>query len=285
MARKNKHSQINQVRKVNSTPDLSGSTKLPEDEVKGTHTKHHKIDSKHGRKPKSTLDVNPHKTRTKKATTKSSYDRHAPRKSDIEKQYTKEYQKLRNRLRYREKQGYTVNWGTLPTRPKKITQASINKLKQFRTRQNAFGEIELYRTYDKNARNFRLKPQNTNKVKTRNEEGFTPPEESTQHFDIFDRVREALLKDIEIVSDNGVDPDHPLQDDRWIELTYGVQLAYYQALELFETNVEAWGKTYAEYLLKNEAIIIDAIDVVLYVSTDEGLAEAKSELLRYLDIH
>ena len=149
MARKQtKKSEVNRVKKQSQQDDLqlTGRAKKLEDEIKKPRRKGAKLDTSKSTKEPTTEESYIRKGRRAKAEKQKEYrDRHAPRKSDVEKEYTKELQKIRNRLKYREKQGFKVKWETLPSRPKNITVTELEKLKQYDIRLTTGGDIEAYR--------------------------------------------------------------------------------------------------------------------------------------------
>ena len=280
--------QVNKVRRKADEQDitLGSRSSLPEDEVKSLRKKGSQLEIKHTRKP-TQGEQEPIRTGRAPKKEKKPYDRHAPRKSELEKEFTHELQKIRNRLNYRKKQGFFVDFDTLPARPSRVTRQSIEKLKQYQVQLNDLGEIVLKRVaYGEQARELRIRKQDLPNYDINNEPNFVPPMESVQNFDVFDRIEQALLRDISIVSDNGIDAGHPLEESRWVILSSAVEEAYREALDLFRATRDSHRRQeYADYLMAHEEKIIEAIDVLLYVSDQEQLLEAKDEMLMWLQLH
>ena len=213
------------------------------------------------------------------------------KRSEVEKEYTKQLRKLRARLRYREKQGYFVKWETLPSRPLKPTYSDLAKLSQYAVQLNDLNEIELVRTeYNKEARDLtaklRIKYKDTPNYTIENDPNFVPPAESVQHFDVFDRIERAFLVCINEVNYNGTELDHFLDDEKWVELSNGVIKAYYEAYDIFLSLRDSPKRQqYADYLYNHENEVTEAIDVVRRVSTQDQLDTARSDMLRYIEMH
>lgn len=283
----------NQVNKVHRKADeqditLGSRSSLPDDEVKSIRRQGRQLEVHHASK----VDLGEHADIRKgrapaKSKAKTPYDRHAPRKSEIEKEFTHELAKIRARLRYREKQGFFVRWETLPSRPMRVTQRSIEKLQQYQVQLNDLGEIEVKRIkYGEEARQLRITRQQRPNYDIRNDPNFVPPMETVQHFDVFDRIEQKLLEDIDIVSNNGSQLEHPLEESKWVELSNACELAYREALDLFRSIRDSNKRQeYADYLVAHEYEVLEAIDVVKYTSDQDQLSQAKSEMLRYLQIH
>ncbi len=288
-----KRQQVNRVPRKADEQELSlgGRSKLPEDEVKRHQQRHTQLKSKKGKKP-TTEETTAKKGRAPAQEKVKEYkDRHAPRKSELEKAYTKELQKLRNRLRYREKQGFFVKWESLPNRPTRITEDELNKLKQYQVQLNQQGEIELHRfKYSENAREMpkklRIEYKDIPNYTIENDPKFVPPMETVQNFDVFQRIEDTIIYDISLVQNEGTQMEHPLEETKWIELSNGVELAYREALDKFRSLRDSPKRqVYADYLVAHEYEITEAIDSVLHVSTQDQLDTARSEMLRYLELH
>lgn len=280
--------QVNKVRRKADEQDitLGSRSSLPEDEVKSLRKRGSQLEIKHTRKPTQS-EQEPIRTGRAPKKKKKPYDRHAPRKSELEKEFTHELQKIRNRLNYRKKQGFFVDFDTLPARPSRVTRQSIEKLKQYQVQLNDLGEIVVKRVaYGEQARELRIRRQDLPNYDIKNDPNFVPPMETVQNFDVFDRIEQALLRDISLVSDNGIDAGHPLEESRWVILSSAVEEAYREALDLFRATRDSHRRQeYADYLMAHEEKIIEAIDVLLYVSDQEQLLEAKDEMLMWLQIH
>ena len=295
MARKKKpnNRQVNRVpRKADEQElNLGGRNSLLEDEVKKHRQSHTTFDNK-GKRRVTADETELRKGRAPaKEKVKEPKDRHAPRKSEIEKEYTKELQKLRNHLRYREKQGFFIMWESLPNRPSRITQEELNKLKQYEVQLNKNNEIELHRfEYSENARDLtnklRVSYKDRPNYTVENDPNFVPPAETVQNFDVFQRIEDTIIYDISLVQSEGTQMGHPLEESKWIELSNNVELAYREALALFRSIRDSNKRqAYADYLTQHEYEITEAIDVVLHVSDQDQLDTAKSEMLRYLELH
>lgn len=288
--RKPNRNQVNRVpRKADEQDLILGSrSSLPEDETKSLRKQGRQIEVHHASRVSLGEQTDVRKGRAPaKAKVKKPYDRHAPRKSEIEKEFTHELAKIRARLRYRERQGFFVKWETLPSRPQRVTRSSIDKLQQYQVQLNDLGEIEVKRLkYGQEARQLRITRQQRPNYDIRNDPNFVPPMETVQHFDVFDRIKQKLLEDIDIVSNNGSQLEHPLEETKWIELSTACELAYREALELFRSIRDSNKRQeYADYLVAHEYEVLEAIDVVKYSSDQDQLAQAKSDMLRYLQIH
>lgn len=296
MARRNKDKpaqQVNKVRRKASDEELQLGSKsaLPEEVIK-KHRKPAKPRNKKGVKKTATEDITPHKGRAhkqEKVVEKTKQD--LRKRSEVEKEYTKQLRKLRARLRYREKQGYFVKWETLPSRPLKPTYSDLAKLSQYAVQLNDLNEIELVRTeYNKEARDLtaklRIKYKDTPNYTIENDPNFVPPAESVQHFDVFDRIERAFLVCINEVNYNGTELDHFLDDEKWVELSNGVIKAYYEAYDIFlGLRDSPKRQQYADYLYNHENEVTEAIDVVRRVSTQDQLDTARSDMLRYIEMH
>ena len=293
MARRKKPNkqQANRVlRKAEEQDIFLGGSKLPEGERRKTTGKGGKLNIDKARKKRAKEEEKARKGRAP-AKVPEPKDRHAPRKSELEKEYTKELQKLRNRLRYREKQGFFVKWESLPSRPTYMTQEDINKLKQYEVQMNENGEIELHRfEYSENAREMpkklRINYKDRLNYSINNDPNFVPPMESVQNFDVFQRIEDTIIYDLSLVQNEGTQLDHPLEESKWIELSNSVETAYQEALQTFRGLRDSPKRhEYADYLVAHEYEITEAIDAVLHVSDQDQLDVAKSEMLRYLQIH
>lgn len=288
--RKPNRNQVNRVPHKSDEQDitLGSRSSLPEDETKSVRKHGNKIEVRHASHVSLGEQENIRKGRTPaKPKPKKSYDRHAPRKSEIEKQYTYELAKIRARLRYREKQGFFVKWETLPSRPMRATQRSIEKLQQYQVQLNDMGEIELKRLkYGEEARQLRITRQQRPNYTIENDPNFVPPMETVQHFDVFKRIERTLLEDIDIVSTEGLQLEHTIEETKWVELSNACELAYREALDKFRALRDSSRRQeYADYLVAHEDEVTDAIETVMYASTQDLLASAKESMLRYLDIH
>ena len=296
MARRKKPNtqQVRKVRKKAQQDDLSfGRSTLPEDVRKQPKrkAKQKEIEKTRKRINSEEQEVRKGRAPAKEKEIKTPANRHAPRKSEIEKEFTHELQKIRNRLKYRERQGFFVKWETLPTRPSNITQSDIEKLKQYEVQMNELDEIGVVRTeYNEYAREMsqklRVKYKDTPNYRIENDPHFVPPMESVQNFEIFDVVEAKLIYAYSLVQNEGTILEHPLNEELWIQLSNDVEEAYSEAIKTFrETRDSPKRQEYADYLTANKDIILDAIDVLLEVSDDDQLRQAKSELLRYLELH
>ena len=295
MAQKpNKKSTVNKVKKTTQGEpfNLSSGAKELEDEVKRPRKKSTQLDTGKHTRVKAPEEQPIKKGRPVKAKeVKEPKDRHTSRKSEIAKEYTAELQKLRNRLKYREKQGFFVKWETLPTNKKNVTAQDLERLKQYDIRLNENNEIEMYRKeYSQSAQDetqkLRIKYQDRPNYTVENDPNFVPPDESVQHFDVFDRIEHTILYDMGLVETDGAQLDHPLQEDKWISLSNEIYLCYENALQVFRSNRDSPNRqAYADYLWQHEDEVCEAIDALLYVSNEEQLAGANSEMLRYLEYH
>lgn len=282
--------QVNKVRRKADEQDitLGSRSSLPEDEVKSLRKTGSQLDIHHTRKPSQDERQTLSKGRPpKKEKTKTPVDRHRPRKTEVEKEFTHELQKIRNRLRYREKQGFWVKWETLPTRPSRITARDIERLKQYQVQLNDLGEIEVNRvSRDKQARQLRIRKQDLPNYDIRNDPNFVPPMETVQNFDVFDRIEQALLMVISMISVEGINVGHPLNEDRWVAISFGIVKAYEDALETFrqlrDSNLR---QQYADYLVAHEPEVMSIININIYPSDEQGVAEFRDELLGYINIH
>lgn len=284
---------VRQIRKKVEEDLKMGGRKLPEDEVK---------------KPKRAKKITPTSTRKRinaeeqrarkgrapakeKEKTPSNGRLGRPRKSDIEKEYTHELQKIRNRLKYREKQGFFVKWETLPVRPSRISESDIEKLKQYQVQMNELGEITVVRTeFNEYAREMpqklRLKYTDLPNYTIENDPNFVPPMETVQHFEIFDEIEARLIYSYSLVQNEGTRIDHPINEDRWVELSAGVEEAYGEAIQTFRKWKDSPRRQeYADYLYNHQYEVLEAIDVLLEVSDDDQLQSARTELLEYLNLH
>lgn len=217
-------------------------------------------------------------------------DRHAPRKSEIEKEYTKELQKLRNRLKYREKQGFFVRWETLPSRKLYPTEKDIAQLKQYEVQLNENNEIYLHRDYINLAKldalsiPTGLQPKNL----LRNEEGFQTPQDKDGNFDVIEHIDDLLVGGL-LRATQGVD-----YEDAVSEFSNGS----YSALEMskietlsnclntYRKSVQSYPPSLmATYLLNHEGIITTLIQDILRESRVERVMEHGAELERYLEFH
>ena len=258
--------QVNKVRRKADEQDitLGSRSSLPEDEVKSLRKAGSQLDIHHARKPSQGERQTLSKGRPpKKEKTKTPVDRHRPRKTEVEKEFTHELQKIRNRLRYREKQGFWVKWETLPSRPSRITARDVERLKQYQVQLNDLGEIEVNRvSRDKQARQLRIRKQDLPNYDIRNDPNFVPPMETVQNFDVFDRIEQALLMVISMISVEGINVGHPLNEDRWVAISFGVVKAYEDALETFrqlrDSNLR---QQYADYLVAHEPEVMAIINI------------------------
>ena len=291
-----KSSQINKVKHRTNQEDtiLSSTSKLQEDDKKTIRKKGKQLDIKKGKKSISQEEnyVKKPKSKIKTEQTKEKKDRHAPRKSDIEKEYTKELQKLRNRLRYREKQGFFVRWETLPSRALHPTQIDIEKLKQYSVQLNDMNEIYLQRDeYNKQARIETLAlpsgllPTN---LLLNNEVGFRTPKDNDGYFDVIEHIREVLFNAYMRAS-YGVDYDDfyatiNLEAYTALEISKAEALAH--ATNVFETSVSKNPTNLVEiYLQKHEPQIADLCEKILRASRIEQVEQFHDELIRYLEFH
>lgn len=282
--------QVNKVRRKADEQDitLGSRSSLPEDEVKSLRKIGSQLDIHHTRKPSQGERQTLSKGRPpKQEKTKTAVDRHRPRKTEVEKEFTHELQKIRNRLRYRQKQGFWVKWETLPTRPSRITARDVERLKQYQVQLNDLGEIEVNRvSRDKQARQLRIRKQDLPNYDIRNDPNFVPPKETVQNFDVFDRIEQALLMVISMISVEGINVGHPLNEDRWVAISFGIVKAYEDALETFrqlrDSNLR---QQYADYLVAHELEVMAIININIYPSDEQGVAEFRDELLGYINIH
>lgn len=290
----NKRNAVNKVKKTQQGEpiNLSSGAKELEDEVKRPRKKASQLDTGRKTKVKAPEDTHIKKGRAVKQEKPKEYkDRHAPRKSDIAKEYTKELRNLRKRLKYREDQGFFVKWETLPTNKKNVTEADLERLRQFDIRKNELGEIEVYRKeYSQLAEDqtekLRVKYTDRPNYTVENEPNFVPPAETVQHFDVFDRIERTILYDMGVIDTEGVMTDHPMYEARWVDLSQMAYLYYENALQVFRTNRDSPNRQkYADYLWQHEEEVCNAIDALLYVSTEEQLASVNTEMLRYLECH
>lgn len=290
-----KQIKVSDIRKkVEQDLLMSGASKLPEDEIKKLSPSARQIQIGRTRKRVNQEEVKARKGR-ETAEEKQPKERKSrkgiPTKSEVEKEYTKELQKIRNRLKYREKQGFFIKWETLPSRPTHITESDIEKLKQYQVQMNELGEIGVVRTeYTEYAQEMpqklRIKYTDLPNYTIENDPNFIPPADTVQNFYIFDEIEARLIYSYSLVQNSGTVLDHPMDESRWVELSANVEEAYGEAIKTFRRWKDSHSRNeYADYLVANKDIIIDAIDVLLEVSDDDQLREAKSELLRYLEFH
>lgn len=291
MERKPNKNQVNKVRKkAEQEISFGRGLSVPEDEVKKSRQKGAQLELKGKHKIALPEQKEIGKGRApKQEKPKSTYDRHAPRRSEVEKAYTKEAQKLRNKLRYREKQGFYVKWETLPSRPSRITQKDIDRLNQYAVQLNELGEIEVKRfEYDKPARLI-IPKENRPNYDIKNDPNFVPPMESVQHFEIFDAVETRLLKNQSILQGSGVQLNHdvrPEQEGKWLEISSFAEDTYQQALDIFRSQRDSpLRQAYADYLASHEYEVMEAIDIVLEASDQPQQQEARSNLISILTTH
>lgn len=283
---------VNKVRRKaqNQELEMGSQRALPKDEVKKHRSKTSEI-KKGGKRKVAKSDINIRKGKPPKKEKVVEKKPDLRLRTEVEKEYTKALRNLRQRLKYREKQGYFVKWETLPSRPTRITQSDLDRLAQYEVQLNELNEIELVRTeYNKQARDvsnkLRVKYQNQPNYTIENDPNFIPPPESVQNFDVFDRIERAFIENISYCNEQGVELDHYLDDDIWVELSNSVIKAYYEAYDKFIALRDSPKREqYADYLFAHETEVTEAIDVVKTVSTQEQLDEAKEDMLRYIEMH
>lgn len=286
--------QINRVRRKADEQDitLGGKSNLPEDETHGVRRRGGKLETTHHRRVSHGEQENIRKGRPpKQEKIKTPVDRHRPRKSELEKKYTHELQKLRNRLRYREKQGFFVKWETAPSRVSRVTLDEIEKLKQYDIRLNDSGEIEMYRKeYSKYAdeipKKLRLKYTDLPNYSIENDPNFIPPPESVQNWDIFEDIETRFMTYINLVQVEGTQVDHPMNEDVHVALSMSVEQAYREVYDRFKQLRDSpLRQQYADYLTAHESEVLQALEILLYVSEEDQIDGAKSELLIYIEMH
>lgn len=286
--------QVNRVRRKVDEQDitLGSNSKLPEDETHGVRRKGGKLEVSHHRKISQGEQENIPKGRPpKKEKIKTPKDRHAPRKSELEKEYTHELQKIRNRLRYREKQGFFVKWETMPSRVSRVTLDEIEKLKQYDIRLNDNNEIEMYRKeYSKYAnelsKKLRLKYTDLPNYSIENDPNFIPPPESVQHWDIFETIESKFMECISRLQNEGTQVDHPMNEDVWVAISGLLEKEYWKAYDVFKSYRDSpMRDEYADYLFGHKDIILKALEQCMWVSEEDQVDEAGSELLMYFEYH
>lgn len=296
MARENKRKgqQVNRVRRVEQQEDINlGSTQeTPEDIVKKARRKGEQTRTKKPPRMSTEEVTSIRKGRiAKQKEYKESTGKRAPRKSELEKEYTHELQKLRNRLKYREKQGFFVRWETLPSKVGVVSQQSIDMLKSYQVKLNERNEIELERTqYSESAREFpsklRVKYADTPNYDVNNDPSFIPPEESVQYFDVFERIERAFIIALDLIHDDGALLDHPLNEDVWVELSFMIENGLQELYDKFIAQRDShYRQEYAIYLLSHEDEIVALIDVYIHTSDREQAGEVHDELGRYIEMH
>lgn len=276
--------QVNKVRRKADEQDitLGSRSSLPEDKVKSLRKRGTQLEIKHTRKPRQTGEQEEIRT--------GRHGGHGVKKSDIEKEFTRELQKIRNKLRYREKQGFWVKWETLPARPSQITHYSLDRLKQYQIQLNELGEIEVKRLkYGEQARQLRIPKEQLPNYQINNEEEFKPPVETTQQFNVLENIKGRLEKDMDILSGGGIPLDHlinPSQEEWWIMMTNArlMMLADYYDYFMEMANGEH-RLEYADYLMAHEEIILEDIDIIAFDSNQTNVDNARFRMGEYFYLH
>lgn len=301
-----KKKPVNRVRRKADEQDitLGSKSKLPEDTRKSIRKSGNKLETKSTKKVTSSEVDEAKKGRPpKKEVAKVSKDRHAPRKSEIEKQYTKEFQKLRNRLKYREKQGFFIQWETLPARKTGgITEFDINSLKNYQVRLDSEkNEIYLERTmYKSDAREDKLRvptdllPSNTF---VNNEDDFVPPKSETGEFNVLEVISESLEATLqEVYYQLEGSPDEQLYStnrsralndpDFYVELVMSKVDSVQEAIKIFDSNMQKYDHTLlARYYHNHESQITRLLNDIIRATYVEEVQQINDELIRYLEVH
>lgn len=215
-------------------------------------------------------------------------DRHAPRKSEIEKEYTKELQKLRNRLKYREKQGFFVQWESLPSRKLSPTEKDIEQLKQYQVQINDEGEIYLKRDYinlaqlDALSMPTGLLPKNL----LQNEQGFETPPDTEGEFDVIERIRGDLWDAYYRITTGVEREDFNINIDLYTDLEQSKEQAIRQAIDIFESNISRYPiALVSKYFEQHQAQIKQLLEAIQRESRTTVVQELQEQLIRYLEFH
>ena len=109
--------------------------------------------------------------------------------------------------------------------------------------------------------------------------------ESVQNFDVFDRIEYTIIRDLSQVQNEGTEAGHPMQEDVWVHISNMVEEAYQEALQIFRTLRDSPKRQeYADYLVQHEDEITESIDATLYVSEEDQVNTAKTEMLKWLQM-
>lgn len=288
---------VNRVRRKADENDitLGSSSSLPEDDKKSIRKKGDKLElpstkkrvasepdeAKKGRAPKK-----------EKPVASGEPKKRAPRKSELEKQYTKELRNLRNRLKYREKQGFFVKWETLPARKTgAISQFDIDVLKNYSPQLNPqTNEIYLERTlYKGEARKDKLRvptdllPSSTY---VDNESDFTPPVNEWGEFDVLDLIEARLSGALERYYYELDNADEAYNVDYYVELMYSKISVIQDAIKIFDRQMANYPHVMlARYYHNHEQEIATCISQLNEARYTDEIAEIGNQLVRYIEVH
>ena len=300
MARQNNEKRGKPVKRVRRKADenditLGSKSSLPEDDKKSIRKKGDKLEVHSTKKTSASEQIEAKKGRPpKKGTTSTPKEKkqRAPRRTELQKQYTKEMQKLRNRLKYREKQGFFVQWEKLPARKTgKITQYDIDKLKSYAIRLNPeTNEIYVEKTlYKEGARQDKLRvptdllPSNT---LINNESDFIPPQNEYGDFDVLELIEARLSSALERYYYDLEGADEAYNADYYVELMYSKISVVQEAIKIFDRQMASLPHVMlARYYHNHEMEIAQCINTLNETHYTDEVAEVGNELIRYIEVH
>ena len=288
---------VNRVRRKADENDitLGSASSLPEDDKKSIRKKGDELQIKSTRKRTSVEPTEARKGRApkqEKAKEPSEPRRRVTRKSEVEKQYTKELQKLRNRLKYREKQGFFVQWETLPSRKTgNIGLQDIEYLKNYTVQLNPqTNEIYLQRQkYKEDAKQKRLLvptdllPSNTF---INNEENFELPINEFGEFDVLETIEGRLYGTLERYYYELETGEEAINPDYYVELMYTKISVIQEAIKIFDRQMNTQPHIMlARYYHQHEGQIATCLSQLNQSHYTDEVNEVGNELIRYIEVH
>ncbi len=232
--------------------------------------------------------------------------------STVEKEYRKERKRVQSFIKRAEKRGYVFENFTLPQKPKKITQASVNRLKKLTPK-------ELYKKAQYIAPETGELVESRFGLKRAREVGIKKRQETLAR-KLYQKVKSASLygemvyndiddyDDITDMIDTYNEYEEPPTVDKWMEIrdrlisdfppTFFVRagrgVAYFvngdtyrnELLSIWQSTHEAYSgniRALNKYVDEHEEQFSEALNMTRYVSDQQGLEAAVSELARWLN--
>jgi hypothetical protein len=232
--------------------------------------------------------------------------------SATEKEYRKERKRVQSFIKRAEKRGYVFENFTLPEKPKKITQASVNRLKKLTPK-------ELYKKAQF------IAPETGELIEARfglkraREAGIRKRQETLAR-KIYDKINSAstygemVYNDIDDYDDitDGIDTydeyEEPPIVDKWMEIrdrlisdfpttifvragrgvAYFIETYQYRntLLSIWQTTHEAYAgniQALNKYVDEHEEQFSEALNITRYASKQDGFEAGVSELARWLN--
>lgn len=211
----------------------------------------------------------------------------------VQEAYKKERRRIQNYLSKKFKQGFYTTQKILPAEPKKVTEASVNRLKKI-TAKDIVKKLRFVMSEEtgettSGSRGVEILRSEAAKkaAKTRKEKKKAEAEFFGVDYVNIDEVAiDVLENEMNILRDMSEETYFKNDKGKWVMHPFAARVASTGAKEaygLYHANLERYGKDYVKWIEKHKEKISDAITNLMKSSNQEVLEYSVSTLISALD--